>query len=231
MFSYYGSKSKLVKYYPQPKHNRIIEPFAGSAKYSLKWFDRDILLVDKYEVIIRIWKWLQQCSQQDILSLPNLKQGDVINRNDFDCIEQAWLMGFMIQQGTFSPGLKVSSFADGEIESQKKRIAQDLFKIKHWEIKLGCYQEIENKQATWFIDPPYQVGGYKYIHSDIDYNHLADWCQNRLGQVIVCENTKADWLDFKPITKLQGTLNTNTIEAIWSNEKTIYDYEQLELAI
>ena len=31
MFSYYGSKSKIVDYYPPPKHKKIIEPFAGSA--------------------------------------------------------------------------------------------------------------------------------------------------------------------------------------------------------
>ena len=30
MFSYYGSKSKIVGYYPKPEHNKIIEPFAGS---------------------------------------------------------------------------------------------------------------------------------------------------------------------------------------------------------
>lgn len=231
MFSYYGSKSKLIKYYPKPRHDKIIEPFAGSAKYSLAYWEKDVLLVDKYEVIIRIWKWLQQCNKKDIYDLPNLKQGDLINRNDFNCIEQFWLYGFMIKQGNESPGHTVSPFADGEIESQKKRIANDLFKIKHWEIRLGDYKEVENEKATWFIDPPYQVGGYKYIHSDIDYNHLGDWCRGRIGQIIVCENMKADWLDFKPIMKLQGTQNTNTTEAIWSNEKTAYDYDQLSLAI
>ncbi len=54
MFSYYGSKSKVVDLYPSPKFGKIIEPFAGSARYSLKYFDRDVLLVDKWEVIIKI---------------------------------------------------------------------------------------------------------------------------------------------------------------------------------
>ena len=52
MFSYYGSKSKVVDLYPRPKFDKIIEPFAGSARYALKYFDRDVLLVDKYEVIV-----------------------------------------------------------------------------------------------------------------------------------------------------------------------------------
>lgn len=62
MWSYYGSKSKVVHLYPRPEYGKIIEPFAGSARYSLRYFDRDVLLVDKYEVVVRIWKWLQHCS-------------------------------------------------------------------------------------------------------------------------------------------------------------------------
>lgn len=37
MWSYYGSKTKLVDLYPPPKTDKIIEPFCGSAKYSLKY--------------------------------------------------------------------------------------------------------------------------------------------------------------------------------------------------
>jgi hypothetical protein len=58
MFSYYGSKSKIVDYYPPPKYKRIIEPFAGSARYSLKYWQNDVLLVDKYPVIVEVWNYL-----------------------------------------------------------------------------------------------------------------------------------------------------------------------------
>ena len=58
MWSYYGSKSKVVDLYPPPKFDKIIEPFAGSARYALKWFERDILLIDKYDVIIDLWNYL-----------------------------------------------------------------------------------------------------------------------------------------------------------------------------
>ena len=40
MWSYCGSKSKLVKHYPTPKHNLTIEPFAGSARYALRYWER-----------------------------------------------------------------------------------------------------------------------------------------------------------------------------------------------
>jgi site-specific DNA-adenine methylase len=69
MWGYYGSKSKIVKHYPAPKYGTIIEPFAGTAQYALMYWDRDVILIDKYEVICNLWKWLQTCSKADILSI------------------------------------------------------------------------------------------------------------------------------------------------------------------
>lgn len=229
MWSYYGSKSKIVDLYPPPKYGKIIEPFAGSARYSLRYFDRQILLVDRSEIITGIWKWLKQCSPNDILTLPEPKPGEKIHRKDFDCIEAAWLVGFFIQMGVASPGLTASKYSEGEIPTQKRNIASQLWKIKEWEIRHDCYKNIENIEATWFVDPPYEIGGYKYKYSKIDYPELAEWCKERNGQAIVCENTKAEWLPFKPFKQIQGGANTNTTEAIWSNFKTNYDNVQMGL--
>lgn len=55
MFSYYGSKSKIVNYYPPPKENIIIEPFAGSARYSLKYFDNPIFNAPKRCIFFTIF--------------------------------------------------------------------------------------------------------------------------------------------------------------------------------
>ena len=98
----------------------------------------------------------------------------------------------------------------------KNFIAENLYKVKHWEIRNGDYTDLDNIEATWFIDPPYQYGWkyYRYNNKGIDYVKLADWCKNRNGQVIVCENTKADWLDFKPLVEMNGQLH-KTMEAIW----------------
>jgi 16S rRNA G966 N2-methylase RsmD len=102
--------------------------------------------------------------------------------------------------------------------------------IRHWKTKLGSYEDLENEEATWFIDPPYQFGGHEYKHSNkqIDFNKLGEWCKNRNGQIIVCENTKADWLPFKPMIDMQGA-RFKTTEAIWSNHKTNYDAVQQSL--
>jgi site-specific DNA-adenine methylase len=227
MFSYYGSKSKIVDYYPPPKHNKIIEPFCGSARYALKYWQKDVLIMDKSENLIKVWKWLQQCSKQDILGLPKLTTGLDIRKIELSEIERTFL-GYLVASGR--PSNIVTKFMDYDNGNQKvyKRIADSLELIRHWEIKLGSYTKLENVEATWFIDPPYMYGGehYKESNKSIDFVKLAEWCKTRNGQTIVCENMKADWLPFKPLTKIQGACQTNTMEAIWSNLKTNYDCEQ-----
>lgn len=221
MFYYYGSKSKIINYYPKPKHDLIIEPFAGSAKYSLKYFEKDVLLVDKYEIIVKIWLWLQNCSPNDIIKLPRLKAGEKLSDYNLSEIERLFL-GFMIAGGATSPHNKCSVLGEkSDTPNMYKNIANNLYKIKHWKIKLGSYEGIENQCATWFIDPPYQYGGSAYYESNknLNYFSLAEWCKNRQGQIIVCENTKANWLNFTPIVKIQGAKNQSTIESIWTNEK------------
>jgi site-specific DNA-adenine methylase len=219
MFSYYGRKSKVIKYYPIPRYNTIIEPFAGSAVYSLykdNW-QRNVILLDRYEVITRIWKYLQSASSQDILKLPSVANGEeLIKVNGFSELlqEEKWLIGFSVNNASVMPKNFAGQMNFNSWHRDQPRIAKDLFKIKHWKILSGSYQELDNQEATWYIDPPYQFGGKYYKHSAIDYYHLASWSIDRKGQVIVCENTKATWLPFKPLKKMQGQLHTTT-EAIY----------------
>jgi len=230
MFSYYGSKSKIVDYYPPPKHKKIIEPFAGSARYSLKYWQNDILLVDKFENVINVWKWLQQCEPKDILKFPRLEKGMDIRKMELTDIERTF-MSFLVASGRPSNIVtKFMDFSSGR-ENTWINIAENLHKIRHWKIIHGSYEDLENEEATWFIDPPYQFGGEHYKHGtkDIDFDKLGKWCKSRNGQVIVCENTKADWLDFKPMIQIQGACQTNTTEAIWSNHRTNYDSVQQSL--
>ena len=229
MFSYYGSKSKIVDYYPPPKHKKIIEPFAGSARYSLKYWQNDVLLVDKYPVIVDVWNYLKNASEQDIKGLPKLDTGQTIDDYDLSDIERKF-MGFMVQDGTTGMRRTASYFAVKRMDEKFNFIIENLHKIKHWEIKLGSYDELENVEATWFIDPPYEFGGHEYkcSNKNIDFDKLAEWCKERHGQAIVCENTKATWLPFKPMKEMQGTM-FKTTEAIWSNIKTNYDNEQILL--
>lgn len=230
MFSYYGSKSRVVDLYPPPKYGKIIEPFAGSARYALKYFDREVLLVDKYEVIVKVWKWLQQCSKADILGLPKLKKGMLLNALNIS-EEEKMFLGLLAGIASTSPRNKVSMFAAEKngLKNQMKIIADSLFKIKHWVIQQGTYEDITNQEATWFIDPPYQFGGHAYIESKIDYGALNIWSIERVGQIIVCENTKANWMNFKAMSKMRGANMEHTVEAIFSNFPTAFDYQQKKL--
>jgi site-specific DNA-adenine methylase len=231
MIPCFGSKSNFVNHYPPPKHKKIIEPFAGSARYSLRYFDRDILLIDKYPIIIEIWHYLQNATPLDILGLPKIQKGEKVSDYSLSDIEVKF-MGFLVQSSQGQPRNSVGTLDGINVERDLKRIAKNLFKIKHWKVKQASYHDLENQEATWFIDPPYQYGGehqYKFGNKQIDFAHLANWCKSRKGQSIVCETTKADWLDFKPMVKNGGSNHTNTTEAIWSNHPTNYDNEQLKL--
>lgn len=219
MWSYYGGKFRLSKFYPEPTKDKIIEPFAGSAQYALRYFDRDVLLIEKYDVIVKIWKWLQKASEKDIISLPRLSLGQSVDEFTWDCDEARWLMGMVIAAGVSSPRKKASKWATAPLRPNRQnytlnKIAGNLHKIRHWEIREGSFEEIKNEDATWFIDPPYQHGGSQYKHSDIDYGYLSEWSKERCGQVIVCENTKANWMKFSPIAKNHGVKHT-TMECMW----------------
>lgn len=235
MFSYYGAKTNVIKAYPKPVHGKIIEPFAGSARYALRYWEHEVLLVDKYEVIVKIWKWLQQCSSGDILKLPKaLQVGQTLDDIQFDCQEAKSLMGFVIHFGAFSPGKKITPHyaihRRNGINYSLQRIARNLNKIKHWDIRHGSYQDIKNEQATWFIDPPYQFGGHSYVESNrkIDYEHLSTWSRYRQGQIIICENSKATWMPFKRLSE-HYTRTGIQEEMIWSNQELSFPKKQLEL--
>jgi hypothetical protein len=195
----------------------IIEPFAGSARYALKYFDRDVILIDKYSVIAEIWKYLQQASEKDILSLPRIESGQ--NLDSFQSLTkiEKQLIGFCINGGSAQPKKQASHC---NWNKNQKDIARQLFKIRHWKIINGEYDCLANTEATWFIDPPYFQGGEYYIHStkQINFSQVSEWAQTRNGQVIVCENSSATWMPFTYLSKLHGTIKTTT-EVFWTNEK------------
>lgn len=135
MFSYYGSKSKVIQFYPKPRFDKIIEPFAGSARYALKYWDREIIIIEKNDVIFRIWEYLQSASEKDILGLPKLKQGDDIRALNLSQIEKEFLGMMFGSVGSPSPCWTVSPFGDAHFRGDSLgKVAKNLFKIKHWQI-------------------------------------------------------------------------------------------------
>ncbi len=226
MWPYFGSKQSLVKYYPAPEYSDIIEPFAGSAKYSLKYWDREIRLADKYDVVIKIWHYLQNQWDTKLLSLPEMKFGDHVD--DFEWPHEAakLLMGFIIGSNVARPRKTATSWRTVDRpdtqKNQLRKIADNMYKCIGWDIRLQDYRDVPNQEATWFIDPPYEVQGKEYKHGskDIDYRELAEWCKSRSGQVIVCEQLGATWLPFQELAVAKG-ITRKSIEVIWTNRPIV----------
>jgi site-specific DNA-adenine methylase len=232
LFSYYGSKSKVAPLYPRPQHPLIIEPFAGGGCYSLLWGRRrQVLLNDLSEATYQIWDYLISTDTETVLAdIPkNIQQGDRLE----DLVPKGrhpGLMEFLRAQANMGvagrqTSTKISKFGAINWARLEQAVKQIHPHIKHWEIRKGSYRDLENVEATWFIDPPYNnEAGSRYIESAsaINFTRLGKWCKRRKGQVIVCENEGADWLPFRPLVRgrPRGGYIKRSTEVIWTNTKT-----------
>lgn len=230
MFSYFGSKYKLAKLYGAPRHDIVIEPFAGSAAYSLYWEPKKVILLDKSPVIVSIWNYLINATEKQIMALPT----------DFDCITDLGLeygaenlIGFWAAKGKVTParskskwGKQYANAPDCKVwgEPVKERIASQLSKIRHWQCFEAHYNAFfPNKKAHWFIDPPYQKAGKRYPQKVGNYDDLAEWAMSRKGFVQFCENEGANYLPFKALK----SVNTYHHMKEDGNRKAKYTHEVL----
>jgi site-specific DNA-adenine methylase len=227
-FTYYGGKFRIAPKYPRPVFSTIIEPFCGSAGYSLRHYKNQIKLYDLNERIVGTWKYLINVSEQEIIALPEIFD-DVRDLNISQ--EAKWLIGYWCNKGSCEPRNKPSTWMKSGVRPNsqwgrviKQRIASQLKFIRHWTCDLKDYKNIEHKEdATWFIDPPYSaIAGRLYTYSKIDYKRLSDWCLSRQGQTIVCEMQGASWLPFEKFYTakgLEGPKGKKKIkEVIWINK-------------
>ena len=212
-FTYFGGKYRAAPRYPSPTRKTIVEPFAGAAGYSLRHWRHDVVLCDLDEVVAGTWEYLIRVSTEEVLSLP-LYDGSWNTLDDLTLPqEQKWLIGWWLNKGTSSPCKTPSKWmreSDNLGENYwgpgvRARIARQVEFIRHWKVIHGSYEDLPNWEATWFIDPPYQVAGRSYKQNSIDFPSLGDWCQRREGQAIVCENAGADWLPFEDFRNIKGT--------------------------
>ena len=215
MFFYLGGKARMARHYPPPgRRGPIIEPFAGSARYSVHWgMGREVLLVEKNPVVARIWRWIFQCRPTDIAALPDADR----LKPDVPIVKQVRPWGaaaFIVSlvappnSNTMTDDL-MSMFTMPSINPDRhwkalsssiRRCARLRAGMDRWRIIEGDYTTAGNTEASWFIDPPYRGirGTYaKHDGRNIDYGRLARWCQTRIGRVVVCENEGADWLPFR----------------------------------
>lgn len=225
MFSYYGSKSKLINLYPEPTHDTIIEPFAGSAQYAYKYWEHKVILVEKYERICNVWKWLiEEATPEFIMSLPLYQKSDKIIHPNHVVKDLLGLECTRGAEGSPRPTAGKYNRWSEKNGQGRERLANNLHKIKHWQVIYGDYSLAPDVTATWFVDPPYNCKAglsYKCNCMAIDYDELGQWCKSRKGQVIACEDLGADWLPFEFLdlgsVQSAGKQNNNiAVEAIWT---------------
>jgi hypothetical protein len=227
-FGYYGGKWRdTIKHYPSPEHKTIVEPFAGSAGFSIRHAEHRVILCELDPVIASVWQYLIKVKPREILSIPDVSPEESVDDLKV-CQEAKWLVGFWLNRGTARPrrspskwmreGIRPGSFWG---ERVRRTVASQVDHIRHWVIYNRSYVEVPTPRlATWFVDPPYQGAGrhYRFGSEGIDYAALATWCRSRPGQVIVCENAGATWLPFREIGDVKTTrANSRSKEVYWTN--------------
>lgn len=229
MFYYYGAKRKYVKRYPVPKFRVCVEPFAGSAAYAIYHLVHgnldQVILIEKDPRVVELWNRLMGMTSDEIMALepPPVKT----KTSDF-----LWMTCAASNALARCKAYSITPRAVDVWQHVRKRMAAELPFIKEGvELIEGDYTDAPDIEATWFIDPPYQVveteiktktafprgRGYApgCCADDIDYPELGNWCQSRKGQVIVCEMEGADWLPFKALYSGHNSLGKRTPEVVW----------------
>lgn len=223
-FCYYGGKWRVALKYPPPRYDHIIEPFAGAAGYATRYASRKVTLCDLDPKICGVWEYLIKTKRSEILRLPL-----VVNHVDElkVCQEAKWLIGFWLNKGASQPCLSPSAWMRGGTRPNsywgvviRNRIANQVGRIRHWGVINRTFSQIDNKRATWFVDPPYcGRSGRLYPHNTINYQELGDWCRGRDGQTIVCEVEGANWLPFTTFRTILANQAKGKYshEVVWTN--------------
>jgi len=240
-FKYFGGKWRLSGRCPAPKHDRIIEPFAGAAGYSVRYGEG--MRVDLYDTsprVVAIWDWLLGASVADVLALPVdplHQRADVRTLGmpkGAEYLVQSWLTPQGRPSNRMPPSCAQFAIASPSSlwsSQSRARIASQLPGLRHWRIHEARYESTPDVVATWHIDPPYQYNAHSVVYGStpLDYKALAVFSRTRRGLVMVHEQHGADWLPFETLNNAAcGGNATNGVRCkqhevwcIWDGDKDV----------
>jgi site-specific DNA-adenine methylase len=227
MFYYYGGKRRLARFYPAPSYRVVVEPFAGSAAYSMRHLipvqgrravDR-VILVEKDERVYDTWVRLLAMDVDDLLAYAIPEAGE--RTDDFLLMTSA-----CSNRIARTSEMTVTTRMPVVLKRMFRQIADMLPHVKgRVELIHGDYSEAPDIEATWFIDPPYHVDGRAQSKGmgyaegcnsyALDYEALGKWCRERRGQKIVCEQAGAAWLPFEHLRLARNSIGNKAAEVCW----------------
>lgn len=209
LFKWFGSKWLSSKKLPLPKHNTIVEPYAGGAGYSLRHHEgRKVVLAERDPHLRVLWRWLiDEATHANISAIPlNVREGTDIRTLGLS-LGQATLLKSWQRTNNVGDCWTISPWGNKPGQwtaNTRARVADEFHVVRGWTLlpdAVAAFYRSGNPDTTFFIDPCYQYN-YQYRGAPTDYKALAKRVLSRKGQVIVCEavcpKTGAipDWLPF-----------------------------------
>lgn len=191
LFKWFGSKWLSSKLYPAPEHDTIFEPFAGSAGYSLRHHEKNVVIWEENKQVRSLWSWLisPRTKSDQILEIPlNVREGTDIRELGLNKF-QALLLKHWQRTNNVGDCWTISPWGNKPGQwtaNTRARVAEELYAVKHWKVHQITYVD----PGTYFIDPPY-LFNYRYRFAPESFNHteLVEDIKSipKKSQIIVCE--------------------------------------------
>jgi hypothetical protein len=239
LFKWFGSKWQAAPKYPAPKFDRIVEPFAGGAGYSLRYPDKQVTICETNPNLQILWPWLiHEATEALVREIPiDIPVGTDIRMLGLST-GQSYLLKTWQRTNTTGGCWTISPWGNKPGQwtaNTRARVAEEVYAIKHWKFEpdglrvFRAAKELDLSSSTWFVDPMYMFN-YQYNASiGHDYEELGRLVRALSGQTIVCEGAEPrtgklpTWLPFRhfairPTSRKKQENHHHCKELIWTND-------------